>query len=196
MFIANKKKENSDKQFYGNTLAVWGKRFFVLLGVCFLTQLMFVSITYADVAITEGDSGILHFKYLSLADPVYPEYMDMISFSVEFFSGDSGDAIGSITVINDNLTERWVDIFTEDATFDLLIQTINDGHPYDDGPGVWRIKTTVGGYDSWVDNYFADPMPDQYVTVLDTPEPSTCLLLGISALGIACQNRRKVADVA
>lgn len=28
------------------------------------------------------------------------------------------------------------------------------------------------------------------------PEPSTCLLLGIGALGIACQNRRKVADIA
>ncbi len=113
------------------------------------------------------------------------------------FGGDSGDAIRGDLVLTNDPTDTILES-NDTVDYGITAYTDDDGTPWNDGPGHWKISAYVSGFA--VDDageILSDPVlvtstGDNllYVTVKDptpepTPEPGTYALMGIGGLLMA-----------
>ena len=126
-----------------------------------------------------------------------------------YVDGDSGDKMSQPTLSYNPVTEEYDGltnvILDANVTvnYGITALTTDDGNPWNDGSGHWKISTNVSGFAVDPDgNLSLDPLTEVPIFVktkndvlLDvivndptpepTPEPGTCVLMGIGGLFVA-----------
>ena len=202
------------KETYGSIpfsgLAALRRLFVASVGVIAM-QLMFVSSSYAlpvinlsanpsSITVIEGKPINLDVTFNRVLGFPGQYQIQSIYASALYMSGDKTDAIVLPLTVTPTSWTVGSDLGPNSQvyTYHIYAATVNDGPPYTDKPGIWKIETGVRmqQYDpfdhtQWVDVQFTESVPHNInVIVAEAPEPSTLALMGIGGLLVALRLKK------